>query len=172
MIFSISGLLARISHGQFPRISPTAACPPDQDRNSPAMGEFLVVRRYDERNHNTQGVHHASKSDSLIWGLILIVAGGLFMARNLDYEIDLTPMFWMGVCAVFSAAVFYPLLRGRPQAVGTADASLPVRGHRRHHWFIRSRRTKARSSPRHCLLALPSRSSSPSLLIERRTPGR
>ena len=46
------------------------------------------------------------KFDSLIWGLILIAAGGLFMAHNLGYDINLTPMFWMGVCALLSAAWF------------------------------------------------------------------
>ena len=47
-----------------------------------------------------------SKFDSLIWGLILIAAGGVFMARNLGYEVDLTPAFWLGACAVLSALSF------------------------------------------------------------------
>ena len=47
-----------------------------------------------------------NKFDGLMWGLILIVAGGLFLAYNLGYEIDLTPTFWMGACAILSAAWF------------------------------------------------------------------
>ena len=53
-----------------------------------------------------------NKFDSLIWGLILIAAGGLFMARNLGYEVDLTPVFWMGVCAVLSAVSFIRYFAG------------------------------------------------------------
>lgn len=53
-----------------------------------------------------------SKFDGLIWGLILIGAGGLFMARNLGYEVDLTPVFWMGVCAVVSALSFIRYFTG------------------------------------------------------------
>jgi hypothetical protein len=53
-----------------------------------------------------------SKFDSFIWGLILIVAGGLFMARNMGYEVDLTPTFWMGVCAVLSALSFIRYFAG------------------------------------------------------------
>lgn len=47
-----------------------------------------------------------NKFDGLMWGLILIVAGGLFLAYNLGYAINLTPAFWMGACAVLSAAWF------------------------------------------------------------------
>jgi hypothetical protein len=53
-----------------------------------------------------------SKFDGFMWGLILIVAGGLFMARNLGYEVDLTPIFWMGVCAVLSALSFIRYFTG------------------------------------------------------------
>ena len=47
-----------------------------------------------------------SKFDGLMWGLILIVAGSLFLAYNLGYDINLTPVFWMGACALLSAAWF------------------------------------------------------------------
>jgi hypothetical protein len=47
-----------------------------------------------------------SKFDNLIWGLILIAAGGLFMARNLGYEIDVTPAMGMMFCAALSAVSF------------------------------------------------------------------
>ncbi len=47
-----------------------------------------------------------NKFDGLMWGLILIAAGGLFLAYNLGYDINLTPEFWMGACAVLSAAWF------------------------------------------------------------------
>jgi hypothetical protein len=53
-----------------------------------------------------------SKFDGLMWGLILIVAGGLFMARNMGYEVDLTPVFWMGACAVLSAVSFIRYFAG------------------------------------------------------------
>lgn len=53
-----------------------------------------------------------SKFDGLMWGLILIVAGGLFMAYNLGYEVDLTPAFWLGVCAVLSAVWFIRYFAG------------------------------------------------------------
>jgi hypothetical protein len=53
-----------------------------------------------------------NKFDGFIWGLILIVAGGLFMARNLGYEVDLTPAFWMGACAVLSAVWFIRYFAG------------------------------------------------------------
>jgi hypothetical protein len=70
------------------------------------MGEFFVVRRYHECNQQIKEFIMQNKFDGFIWGLILIVAGGLFMARNLGYEVDLTPVFWMGVCAVLSALSF------------------------------------------------------------------
>jgi hypothetical protein len=47
-----------------------------------------------------------NKFDGFMWGLILIAAGGLFMADNLGYDINLTPAFWMGACTVLSAAWF------------------------------------------------------------------
>jgi hypothetical protein len=47
-----------------------------------------------------------NKFDGFMWGLILIAAGGLFMAHNLGYAINLTPAFWMSACAVLSAAWF------------------------------------------------------------------
>ena len=53
-----------------------------------------------------------SKFDGLMWGLILIVAGCLFMAYNLGYEIDLTPTFWMSACAILSAAWFIRYFAG------------------------------------------------------------
>lgn len=53
-----------------------------------------------------------SKFDGLMWGLIFIVAGGLFMAHNLGYEINLTPAFWMGACVVLSAAWFIRYFTG------------------------------------------------------------
>jgi len=53
-----------------------------------------------------------NKFDGLMWGLILIVAGGLFMAYNLGYEINLTPTFWMGACVVLSAAWFIRYFTG------------------------------------------------------------
>lgn len=53
-----------------------------------------------------------NKFDGLMWGLILIAAGGLFLARNMGYEIDLTPTFWMGVCAVLSALSFIRYFAG------------------------------------------------------------
>ena len=53
-----------------------------------------------------------SQFDSLIWGLILIAAGGLFMARNLGYEVDLTPTFWMAVCGALSVLSFIRYFKG------------------------------------------------------------
>ena len=53
-----------------------------------------------------------SKFDSLIWGLLLIVVGGLFMARNLGYDVDLTPTFWMSVCGTLSALSFIRYFAG------------------------------------------------------------
>ncbi len=47
-----------------------------------------------------------SKFDGLMWGLILVAAGSLFLAYNLGIPVDLTPILWMGVCAVLSAAWF------------------------------------------------------------------
>jgi hypothetical protein len=70
------------------------------------MGEFFAVERYDERNQQFKEFIMKSKFDGLMWGMIFIVAGGLFMAYNLGYEINLTPAFWMGACAVLSAAWF------------------------------------------------------------------
>ena len=64
------------------------------------MGEFFVVQRYHECNQQRKEFTMQSKFDGLVWGLILIGAGGLFAARNLGYEIDLTPVFWMGACAM------------------------------------------------------------------------
>jgi hypothetical protein len=53
-----------------------------------------------------------SKFDGLMWGLILIVAGGLFMAHNLGYEIDLTPAFGMAICGALSALCFIRYFAG------------------------------------------------------------
>ena len=53
-----------------------------------------------------------SKFDGLMWGLILIVAGSLFMAYNLGYAINLTPVFWMSACAILSAAWFIRYFTG------------------------------------------------------------
>jgi hypothetical protein len=56
--------------------------------------------------NNSKELSMKSKFDGLMWGLILIAAGGLFLAYNLGYEINLTPAFWMGACGVLSAAWF------------------------------------------------------------------
>ena len=80
-----------------------------------------------------------SKFDGLMWGLILIVAGGLFLAYNLGYDINLTPMFWMGACAILSAAWFIRYFFSDHKRWGLAAARLPVRGHRRHHRVVRGR---------------------------------
>ncbi len=53
-----------------------------------------------------------SKFDGFIWGVILIAAGGLFMAYNLGYDVNLTPAFWMGACAVLSAVWFIRYFAG------------------------------------------------------------
>ena len=53
-----------------------------------------------------------SKFDGLILGLILIAAGGLFMARNLGYDIDLTPTFGMVVFGALSALCFIRYFMG------------------------------------------------------------
>jgi hypothetical protein len=53
-----------------------------------------------------------SKFDSLIWGLILIAAGGLFIARNLGYDIELTPAFGMVVFGALSALCFIRYFTG------------------------------------------------------------
>jgi hypothetical protein len=79
---------------------------PTRIETPPALGEFFVVWRYAECNQQCKEFIMRSKFDGLMWGLIFIVAGGLFMAHNLGYEINLTPVFWMGVCAVLSAAWF------------------------------------------------------------------
>lgn len=47
-----------------------------------------------------------NKFDGVIIGLILIAAGGLFMARNLGYDVDLTPTFGMVVFGALSALCF------------------------------------------------------------------
>ncbi len=52
------------------------------------------------------------KLDGFILGLILIAAGGLFMARNLGYDIDLTPTFGMAVFGALSALCFIRYLAG------------------------------------------------------------
>jgi hypothetical protein len=67
------------------------------------MGEFFVIQGYAERNQHFKEHLMTSKFDGFIWGLILIAAGGLFMAHNLGYDVDLTPVFWLGACAVLSA---------------------------------------------------------------------
>ncbi len=53
-----------------------------------------------------------NKFDAFIFGLILIAAGGLFMARNLGYEIDLTPTFGMVVFAGLSVLCFIRYFMG------------------------------------------------------------
>ncbi|HTP09230.1 MAG TPA: hypothetical protein VMP08_13330 [Anaerolineae bacterium] len=47
-----------------------------------------------------------NKFDGFIWGMILIAAGGLFMARNLGYEVELTPTLGMLACGTLSALSF------------------------------------------------------------------
>jgi hypothetical protein len=76
------------------------------------MGEFFVVQRYDERNQPFKEFIMTSKFDGFIWGLILIAAGGLFLAYNLGYDVNLTPAFWMGACAVLSAVWFIRYFAG------------------------------------------------------------
>ncbi len=53
-----------------------------------------------------------SKFDTFIFGFILIAAGGLLMARNMGYEIDLTPAFGMVVFAGLSALCFIRYIVG------------------------------------------------------------
>jgi hypothetical protein len=53
-----------------------------------------------------------SKFDNLIGGLILIAAGGLFMARNLGYDIELTPAMGMLFCGALSALSFIRYFAG------------------------------------------------------------
>jgi hypothetical protein len=43
---------------------------------------------------------------TLIWGLILIAAGALFLAQNLGYLSNLTPVFWVIFFAVLSLGFF------------------------------------------------------------------
>jgi hypothetical protein len=76
------------------------------------MGEFFVVRRYDERNQPFKEFIMRNKFDGFILGLILIAAGGLFMARNLGYDIDLTPTFGMAVFGGLSALSFIRYFAG------------------------------------------------------------
>jgi hypothetical protein len=77
------------------------------------MGEFFVDQHYDECNQQThKEFNMRNKFDGLMWGLILIAAGGLFLAYNLGYEIDLTPTFWMSACAILSAAWFIRYFTG------------------------------------------------------------
>ncbi len=53
-----------------------------------------------------------NKFDGFILGLILIAAGGLFTARNLGYDIDLTPTFGMAVFGTLSALCFIRYFTG------------------------------------------------------------
>ncbi len=53
-----------------------------------------------------------SKFDGFILGLILIAAGGLFMARNMGYEIDLTPAVGMAAFGALSALCFIRYFTG------------------------------------------------------------
>ena len=53
-----------------------------------------------------------SKFDNLIGGLILIAAGALFMARNLGYEIELTPVMGMLLFGALSALCFIRYFAG------------------------------------------------------------
>ena len=53
-----------------------------------------------------------NKFDVLILGLILIAAGGLLMARNLGYEIDLTPAFGMVMFTGLSVLSFIRYVTG------------------------------------------------------------
>jgi hypothetical protein len=53
-----------------------------------------------------------NKFDNLIWGLILIVAGALFMARNLGYELNLTPVMAMMLFAALSVLCFIRYFAG------------------------------------------------------------
>jgi hypothetical protein len=76
------------------------------------MGEFFVIREYDERNQLCKEFIMRNKFDGFIMGLILIAAGGLFMARNLGYDIDLTPTFGMVVFGTLSALCFIRYFAG------------------------------------------------------------
>jgi hypothetical protein len=76
------------------------------------MGEFFVVRRYDKHNQRFKEFVMKSKFDGFMIGLILIAAGGLFMARNLGYDIDLTPAFGMVVSSALSAVCFIRYFAG------------------------------------------------------------
>ena len=53
-----------------------------------------------------------NKFDGLIWGLILMAVGGLLMARNLGYDVAVTPTFWMLVFGALSALSFIRYLTG------------------------------------------------------------
>jgi hypothetical protein len=50
--------------------------------------------------------------DRVGWGLMLIVAGGVFMARNLGYQIDLTPAAGMVVASGLSVLSFIRYFAG------------------------------------------------------------
>ena len=53
-----------------------------------------------------------SKFDGLMLGLILIAVGGLFMARNLGYDIDVTPTFGIVVFGLLSTLSFLRYFAG------------------------------------------------------------
>ena len=53
-----------------------------------------------------------NKFDGFILGLILITAGGLFMARNLGYDVEITPAFGMAVFGALSALCFIRYFTG------------------------------------------------------------
>ena len=56
--------------------------------------------------------------DRFGWGLMLIVAGGVFMARNLGYQIDLTPAAGMAVASGLSVLSFIRYFAGDRQRWG------------------------------------------------------
>ena len=76
------------------------------------MGEFFVIQGYDERNQPSKELIMRNKFDGFILGLILIAAGGLFMAHNLGYDIDPTPTFGVVVFGALSALCFIRYFAG------------------------------------------------------------
>ena len=50
--------------------------------------------------------------DRFGWGLMLIAAGGVFMAHNLGYQIDLTPIAGMAVAVGLSGLSFMRYFAG------------------------------------------------------------
>jgi hypothetical protein len=68
---------------------------------APALESAIGIVVVDTRNIQLKdGNKMKAQTVNLIWGLILILAGGLFLAQNLGYIEQLSPQWWL---AIFSA---------------------------------------------------------------------